>query len=293
MNITAAMVKELRQRTDAPMMECKKFLVATDGDMELAILEMRKSGQAKADKKADRVAAEGVVVFCASDDKKRAVLVEINSETDFVSRDVNFTEFANQVAKTALASGTTDIAILNQEKLDGSDLSIEQTRQGLVAKLGENIQLRRAQFVESDEAIGAYLHGTRIGVLVTMKQGSEALAKDLAMQVAAGRPIVVSAAQVPAEEIARERDIFMAQARESGKPEAIIEKMVEGRIQKFVSEVSLLGQDFVKNPSQKVSQLLKEKNADVISFTRFEVGEGIEKKEDNFVEEVMAQVRES
>jgi len=293
MNITAAMVKELRQRTDAPMMECKKFLVATDGDIELAILEMRKSGQAKADKKADRVAAEGVVVFCMSDDGKRAVLVEINSETDFVARDSNFTEFANSVAQTALASGLTDVAALGQEKLVGGDLSIEETRQTLVSKLGENIQLRRVELVESDEAIGGYLHGSRIGVLVSMKQGSQALAKDLAMQVAAARPLVVRPEQVPAEEIARERDIFMAQARESGKPEAIIEKMVEGRIQKFLAEKSLLGQDFVKNPNQKISQLLKEHNADVVSFACFEVGEGIEKKVDNFVEEVMAQARES
>jgi|TARA_R110002126_G_scaffold291591_1_gene454032 elongation factor Ts len=293
MNITAAMVKELRQRTDAPMMECKKFLVATEGDIELAILEMRKSGQAKADKKADRVAAEGVVVFCMSDDGKRAVLVEINSETDFVARDSNFTEFASSVAQTALASGLTDIAALGQEKLVGGDLSIEETRQTLVSKLGENIQLRRVELVESDEAIGGYLHGTRIGVLVSMKQGSQALAKDLAMQVAAARPLVVRPEQVPAEEIARERDIFMAQARESGKPEAIIEKMVEGRIQKFLAEKSLLGQDFVKNPNQKISQLLKENNADVVSFVCFEVGEGIEKKVDNFVEEVMAQARES
>lgn len=293
MNITAAMVKELRQRTDAPMMECKKFLVATEGDIELAIIEMRKSGQAKADKKADRVAAEGVVVFCASDDAKCAVLVEINSETDFVARDSNFTEFANNVAKTALDSGATDIAALKQEKLVGSDLSIEEVRQTLVAKLGENIQLRRFERVRSDEAIGGYLHGSRIGVLVNMKQGSQALAKDLAMQVAAARPLVVRPEQVPAEEIARERDIFMAQARESGKPEAIIEKMVEGRIQKFLAEKSLLGQDFVKNPNQKVSQLLNEKNAEVVSFICFEVGEGIEKKVDNFAEEVMAQVRES
>lgn len=293
MNITAAMVKELRQRTDAPMMECKKFLVATEGDIELAILEMRKSGQAKADKKADRVAAEGVVIFCMSDDGKRAVLAEINSETDFVARDSNFTEFASSVAQTALDSGLTDIAALGQEKLVGGDLSIEETRQTLVSKLGENIQLRRVELVESDEAIGGYLHGTRIGVLVSMKQGSQALAKDLAMQVAAARPLVVRPEQVPAEEIARERDIFMAQARESGKPEAIIEKMVEGRIQKFLAEKSLLGQDFVKNPNQKISQLLKENNADVVSFVCFEVGEGIEKKVDNFVEEVMAQARES
>ncbi len=293
MNITAAMVKELRQRTDAPMMECKKFLVATEGDIELAIHEMRKAGQAKADKKADRVAAEGVVMFSMSDDAKRAVLVEVNCETDFVARDSNFIEFVNHVANTALVSGTTDIAALSQEKMTDSDLNIEEIRQSLVAKLGENIQLRRIELVESEEAIGGYLHGSRIGVLVNMKQGSQELAKDLAMQIAAARPLVVRPEQVPAEEIARERDIFMAQARESGKPEAIIEKMVEGRIQKFLAEKSLLGQDFVKNPNQKISQLLKEKNAEVVSFVCFEVGEGIDKKVDNFVEEVMAQVRES
>lgn len=293
MSITAAMVKELRERTGAPMMECKKFLVATDGDMETAILEMRKSGQAKADKKASRVAAEGVVVLFVSDDARRAVLVEINSETDFAARDSNFTEFANQVAKTALAAETTDVAALLETPVVEGNGTVEETRQALVAKIGENIQVRRIEFITSDEAIGGYLHGARIGVLVTMKQGSEALAKDLAMHIAASRPLVVGPDQVPAEEITRERDIFMSQARESGKPEAIIEKMVEGRIKKFIGEVSLLGQDFVKNPSQTVAQLLKEKNAEVVSFTRIEVGEGIEKKADNFVEEVMAQVRDA
>jgi elongation factor Ts len=293
MSITAAMVKELRGRTGAPMMECKKFLVSTDGDMENAILEMRKAGQAKADKKADRVAAEGIIVLCTSDDARRAVLVEINSETDFVARDSNFTDFANQIAKTALQAGTTDVAVLSETAIVDGTGTIEETRQTLVSKLGENLKVRRVEFITSDEAIGGYLHGTRIGVLVVMKNGSEALAKDLAMHIAASRPLVVSSDQVPADEIARERDIFMAQARESGKPEAIIEKMVEGRIKKFMAEVSLYGQDFVKNPSQTVGALLKEKEAEVISFTRIEVGEGIEKKEDNFVEEVMAQVRGS
>ncbi|MDF1645395.1 MAG: translation elongation factor Ts [Legionellaceae bacterium] len=291
MSITAAMVKELRERTGAPMMECKKFLVATDGDMENAILELRKAGQTKADKKADRVASEGIVVFCASDDARRAVLVEVNSETDFVARDSNFIEFAKQVATAALASGSEDVDVVSNMQV--SDGTVDEARRALIAKIGENIKVRRIAFVESDEAIGGYLHGTRIGVLVSMKQGSEALAKDLAMHIAASKPLVVSAEQVPAEEIQREREIFVAQARESGKPDAIIEKMVDGRIKKFLAEVSLLGQDFVKNPSQTVADLLKEKNAEVLSFTRIEVGEGIEKKEDNFVEEVMSQVRDA
>jgi elongation factor Ts len=291
MSITAAMVKELRERTGAPMMECKKFLVATDGDMENAILELRKSGQTKADKKAGRVASEGVIVFCASDDLHRAVLVEVNSETDFVARDSNFIEFTQQVAMAALESGSTDIEALSNMAL--AEGTVDEARRALIAKIGENIQIRRIAFVASDEAIGGYLHGTRIGVLVSMKQGSEALAKDIAMHIAASKPLVVSEAQVPAEEVQREREVFVAQARESGKPDAIIEKMVEGRIKKFLAEVSLMGQPFVKNPSQTVADLLKEKNAEVLSFTRIEVGEGIEKKEDDFVAEVMSQVRES
>ncbi|MCH9757338.1 MAG: translation elongation factor Ts [Gammaproteobacteria bacterium] len=291
MSITAAMVKELRERTGAPMMECKKFLVATDGDMENAILELRKAGQTKADKKADRVASEGVMVFCSSDDARRAVLVEINSETDFVARDTSFVDFANEVAAAALLCGSTDVETVAQAQLANG--TVDEARRALIAKIGENIQIRRIAFVESDEAIGGYLHGTRIGVLVSMKAGSEALAKDLAMHIAASKPLVVGPDQVPAEEIQREREIFVAQARESGKPDAIIEKMVDGRIKKFLAEVSLLGQSFVKNPSQTVAELLKEQNAEVLSFTRMEVGEGIEKKEDNFVEEVMAQVRDS
>lgn len=291
MSISAAMVKELRERTGAPMMECKKFLVATNGDMEEAITEMRKAGQTKADKKADRVAAEGVIVLCASDDKKRAVLVEINSETDFVARDSNFIEFAESVADVALTMGTTDVAVLSAATLTSGSETVDEARRALIAKIGENIQLRRVEFVEAEEAIGTYRHGSRIGVLVSMKNGSEDLAKDLAMHIAASKPLVVGADDVPEEEIAREREIFMAQARESGKPEDIIEKMVGGRIKKFMSEVSLLGQPFVKDPNQTVEALLKAKNAEVLSFVRMEVGEGIEKKEDNFVEEVMSQVR--
>ena len=291
MSITASMVKELRERTGAPMMECKKFLVATDGNMEEAITEMRKAGQTKADKKAGRVAAEGVVVVRIAADKKKAALVEINSETDFVARDSNFKTFADQVGDVALALESTDAEKLLAEKLSGSDETVDEARRALISKIGENIQVRRVDFVSAEGLIGSYSHGDRIGVLVSVEGGDEPLAKDLAMHIAASRPMVVSSDDVPEDEIQKERDIFMAQARESGKPEEIIEKMVGGRIKKFMGEVSLMGQSFVKDPNQTVEALLKSKNAKVAAFVRMEVGEGIEKKEENFVEEVMSQVR--
>lgn len=293
MSISAALVMELRQRSGAGMMECKKFLVAAQGDIELAMTEMRKAGQAKADKKADRIAAEGVIVIARSEDACRAVMVEINSETDFVARDQNFTDFADAVAKTALNAGLSDVDALSQAKLEGSSLTVEEARQALVSKIGEHVKLRRVTLVASEGAVGAYLHGSRIGVLVALNTADEPLAKDIAMHVAASRPLVIHPEDVAREAVENEREIFQAQARDSGKPQAIIDKMIEGRLSKFVDEVSLLGQSFVKDPNKKVSQLLKEKNAQVLSFMRLEVGEGIEKKEDNFVEEVMAQVRES
>lgn len=290
--IKASAVMELRQRTGAGMMECKKFLIAAEGDMEKAITEMRKAGQAKADKKADRIAAEGVVMIATSSDKKHAVMLEVNSETDFSARDDNFTTFASQAAAAALKNESADVAALSDANLtDG--FTVETARQALVAKIGENIQLRRLIHVKSDSVVGSYSHGSRIGVVVALKNGDEALAKDIAMHIAATKPLVVSSAEVSAELIANEREIFAAQARESGKPQDIIDRMIDGRISKFVDEVSLLGQVFVKDQNKKISQLLKEHNAEVLSFIRFEVGEGIEKKEDNFVEEVMAQVRES
>jgi elongation factor Ts len=294
MTISASLVMKLRERTGAPMMECKKFLIMTNGDIEQAISEMRKAGQAKADKKADRVAAEGVISIALSSNKQTAVIVEINTETDFVAREENFIKFAEKVPATALNhKSIQDITSLSDAVLIGSDNSVEQERQQLVAKIGENIKLRRLEKMSCENGvIGSYLHSTRIGVLVAVRNGDETLAKDIAMHIAASRPMVVTRDQVSAEVIANERDIFTAQARESGKPQEIIDKMIEGRINKFVDEVSLLGQPFVKNPDIKVSQLLKEKNADVVSFIRFEVGEGIAKKEDNFVEEVMAQVRD-
>jgi len=291
MSISSELVRQLRERTGAGMMECKKYLIATNGDIEAAITEMRIAGQAKADKKADRVAAEGIVITARTADGRTAIMLEINSETDFVARDENFTNFANAVADAALNSSVTTIDELSSLILS-SGLSIEQARQELVAKIGENIKLRRLERMHcGDGVVGYYLHGSRIGVMVALRNGDDVLAKDIAMHIAASKPIVVSRDQVSAEVIENEREIFTAQAKESGKPQEIIDKMIEGRINKFIDEVSLLGQPYVKNPDIKVAQLLKEKNADVVAFIRYEVGEGIEKKEDNFVEEVMAQVR--
>lgn len=289
--ISAALVMQLRQRSGAGMMDCKKVLIATGGDIEQAIIELRKSGQAG--KKADRIAAEGIVAIATTDDKRTAVMIEINSETDFAARAENFVSFSNQVAATALKTGVTDIDSLLAVELFDSNTSVEQARQALVSVIGENIQLRRLVRIHLEKGVvGSYLHGTRIGVLVAMKNGDEAIAKDIAMHIAASRPLVVNASEVSSEAIATERDIFTAQARESGKPQEIIDKMIEGRISKFVDEVCLVGQPFVKDPNIKVGHYLKDKQAEVDSFIRFEVGEGIEKKEDNFVAEVMAQVRE-
>ena len=290
--ISAKLVMQLRERTSAGMMECKKFLIASNGDIEAAILEMRKSGQAKADKKADRVAAEGVVVVARGVDGRTAVMLEINSETDFVARDANFNEFATNAVEAALSSGAEDVEALSKVTL-ASGLTVEQSRQELVAKIGENIKLRRLERITTDGVVGHYLHGSRIGVMVVLKGGSEQLAKDLAMHIAASKPLVVSGDQVSQDAIDTEREVFTAKAKESGKPQAIIDKMIEGQINKFIDEVSLLGQMYVKNPDVKVSQVLKENNAEVLYFVRYVVGEGIEKKEDNFVEEVMAQVRAS
>lgn len=291
MSISASLVKQLRERTGAGMMECKKFLVQANGDIEEAIKEMRKAGGVKADKKADRVAAEGKIFIDKNDSE--AVILEVNSETDFVARDESFVDFGNKVAATALQTKVTDVKTLAEQQLSDGSMTVEEARQQLVAKIGENIQLRRLLQVSTEGAIGSYLHGAKIGVMVSLKNGSEDLAKDIAMHIAASNPIVVSKDDVPAEAIENEREIFTAQARESGKPQEIIDKMIEGRISKFVNEVSLTGQPFVKDPSKTVGQLLKENGAEVVEFVRYEVGEGIEKKEDNFVAEVMAQVREN
>ena len=289
MSITASQVKELRERSGAGMMECKKALVETGGDMEAAVEHLRKSGLAKADKKAGRVASEGAVVEASSSDT--AVLVEINCETDFVAKDDNFRAFAGRVAEIVLDAGINDVAALaDAEFADGE--TVETRRQQLVATLGENIQLRRIRRVGADGGvIGGYVHGGRIGVLVSLEGGDEALARDLAMHVAALNPPYVDADSVPAEVLEKEKDILRAQAQESGKPPEIIEKMITGRLNKHLAEITLVGQPFVKDADQTVGKLLKSKGASVKAFVRLEVGEGIEKEEADFATEVMQQAR--
>ncbi len=291
MAITAALVKELRERTQAGMMECKKALVETNGDIEAAVEYMRKAGLAKADKKAGRIAAEGAIVSRTSPDGKAAVIVEINCETDFVTKSDDFQKFANEVADLALKNLPDSIdGLLSLKTASGE--SVADAAKALIAKIGENINVRRyAKAVTDRGVIGAYLHGSRIGVVATLQGGNEELAKDIAMHVAASKPVCVSAEQVPQEVIDKEKEIYSAQAAESGKPADIIEKMVMGRVNKFLKEITLLGQPFVKDPDVTVEKLLKDAKATVEAFSRLEVGEGIEKKMENFAEEVMAQVK--
>ena len=289
MSISASMVKELRERTGAGMMECKKALVETDGDMDAAIELLRKSGQAKADKKAGRIAADGRVAIAA--DGTRAAIVEINSETDFVANDDNFVAFAVAVADTALASGAADAGSLSAAEL-GDGRSVEQARTDLIAKVGENITVRRVAQVEAADNLGSYIHaGSKIGALVAMTGGSEDLAKDIAMHVAAINPACLDESGVSAETLEKERRIISEEAAGSGKPADIVEKMVNGRMAKFLKDITLLGQPFVKDDKVAVGKLLKDAGATVTGFIRFEVGEGIEKKEENFVDEVMKQVK--
>ena len=293
MAISASMVKELRERTGSGMMECKKALVETNGDIEAAIEMMRKSGQAKAAKKAARTAADGIIVIKFSDDAKDAAMVEVNCETDFVAKDANFTSFADAVVARALGStvGTVE-DLLNESLHDGEETTINTAREALVAKIGENMNVRRFQRFHTDTGmLVSYRHGVRIGVVVALEGGDEALGKDVAMHIAASNPICVSADQVPADLLEKEREIFKAQALESGKPEKIIDKIVDGRVRKYLSEVTLNGQAFVKDPDMTVEKLLAQANASVADFKRFEVGEGIEKKQENFADEVMAQIQ--
>lgn len=285
--VTAAQVKELRERTGLGMMECKKALVAAGGDIEKAIDDLRKSGQAKADKKADRVAAEGVVIAKVAADGKSGVLVEINSETDFVARDGNFLGFADKVADVVLASGATDVAALAEAAL--GDGTVESARHALIQKVGENIQIRRIGRLTSDTVLGSYVHGGKIGVLVALKGGDAELGKDIAMHVAAVNPLVVKGEDVPADVLEHEKEIVRAQPDMAGKPADIVEKMLVGRINKFLKEVSLNDQPFVKNPDQTVGQLAKAAGAEVQAFARLMVGEGIEKEEVDFAAEVAAQ----
>ncbi|HCK92760.1 MAG TPA: elongation factor Ts [Gammaproteobacteria bacterium] len=284
MSVTAAQVKELRERTGLGMMECKKALVEANADIDLAIENLRKSGQAKAAKKASRTAAEGAVV--AKVGEGIAILLEVNSETDFVARDDNFQAFVNQVAEVALAARLEDVAKIAEIEYTAGQ-TVEEARLALVQKIGENIQLRRAQLVEGN-TLGAYIHNSKIGVLVSLEGGDGELAKDVAMHVAAVNPLVATPDEVSAAVLDKEREIFTEQARQSGKPEEVIQKMIDGRLKKFLSEVSLVDQAFVKNPDVKVGQLLKEANATINSFTRMEVGEGIEKEVVDFAAEVAA-----
>jgi len=288
MSISASMVKELRERTGAGMMECKKALVETGGDMDGAVELLRKSGQAKADKKSGRVAADGRVVI--SVDGNRSAMVEINSETDFVAKDDNFSAFAESVASTVLSSSVADVDALASAALaDGR--SVEEARTELVTKVGENISVRRFARVDGADHLGSYAHGARIGAVVSLQGGDAELARDIAMHVAATNPVCVDESGVPADTLERERRIFAEQAAESGKPPEIVEKMVNGRVAKFLKEITLLGQSFVKDPDVSVAKLLSDAGATVTGFVRYEVGEGIEKKTENFAEEVMAQVQ--
>ena len=293
MAITAALVKELRERTGSGMMECKKALVETNGDIEAAIEMMRKSGQAKAAKKAGRTAADGIVVIKHSEDGKRAAMVEVNCETDFVAKDENFTSFADAVAERVLNGSASSVEELLEQPLhEGEDTTVNQAREALISKIGENMNVRRFErFAAGDGLLASYRHGVRIGVVVELAGGDQTMGKDIAMHVAASNPVCVSADEVPSDLLAKEREIFMAQAAESGKPENIMEKMVEGRIRKYLAEITLVGQPFVKDPDTTVGKLLEGAGAKVIGFARFEVGEGIEKKVENFAEEVMAQVQ--
>ncbi len=285
-NISAALVKELRERTAAGMMDCKKALEEANGDIELAIENMRKSGQAKAAKKAGRIAAEGVIF--ARTEGNVAVMIELNCETDFVSKDAGFLAMGQKIVEIAATQKIADVDALKAADF-GNGESVELTITNLIAKIGENMNLRRVMLVEGDN-LGTYVHGSRIGVITKLAGGTDALAKDLAMHVAANSPQFVKPEDVSADVVAKEREIQIDIAINSGKPKEIAEKMVEGRMKKFTGEVSLTGQPFVKDPSMTVAELLKKEGADVVSFTRFEVGEGIEKQETDFAAEVAAQI---
>ena len=288
MQITATMVKELRERTGAGMMECKKALTECGGDMEIAIEQMRKSGQAKADKKAGRIAAEGTIAIANND--KQAAIIEVNCETDFVAKDEQFSNFSKQLAEMVLQNDIDTVEALNATTMP-SGQTVEQARLELVTKIGENIKVRRFEKIASEYAVSTYTHGKRIGVLVD-HSGNDEVGRDVAMHIAAVNPICVSEKEVPADTLAKERDIAQAQAAESGKPAEIVEKMVTGKVNKFLKENTLLGQAFVKDDSLSVEKYLKAANASVNKFIRFEVGEGLEKRSENFADEVQKQIDE-
>ena len=286
-NITASMVKELRERTGLGMMDCKKALVAAEGNIEKAIEDLRKNSALKAEKKSSRIAAEGIVLTKIAEDGNYGVVIEVNSETDFAARDENFLGFAEDALELAFCNSDADVGSLLAKGL-------EAERQALVQKIGENINLRRVdrlKFENADEGIvESYVHSNnKIAVLLTLRGGDEAIARDIAMHVAAINPMVIRAEDVPEDILMRESEIYSAQARESGKPEEIVEKMIGGRLRKFITEVTLLEQPFVKDPDAKIGDLLREAGADIVNFVRYEVGEGIDKEELDFAKEVAAQ----
>ena len=290
-NITAQMVKELRDRTGAGMMECKKALLDSSGDMDKAVEEMRKAGQAKADKKSSRIAAEGVITLSISDDNSIANMVEINCETDFVAKDENFLKFVKTISEVSLENYKGSVDDFNNSK-HPSGKTIEEIRLELVSKVGENVKIRRVQNIKNDgNYMGHYMHGTKIGVAVVLQKENEELAKDVCMHIAAMKPRALNANDIPQEDLKKEREIFVAQAKESGKPDDIIQKMVDGKLKKYISEVTLVDQTFVKDNEITISKLLEKHDNSVLSFYRLEVGEGVEKKDENFADEVMAQIK--
>jgi len=289
MEITASLVKELRERTGAGMMDCKAALSDARGDIEIAIEVMRKSGAAKAAKKAGRIAAEGIISIKLNEND--IVILEVNCETDFVTKDESFLSFVDSVIQAISNNNVSDVDELL--KLNWDNQAIEEANQQLIAKIGEKITIRRFQKSSIKNQIGTYLHGIRIGVIVEIEGGCEELAKDIAMHIAASRPLFINEDQVSQEILDKEKEIYTAQAQESGKPADIVEKMVEGRLKKFIKEITLLGQPFVKDPEKSIEKILKSSDAKVLSFIRYEVGEGIEKRADNFAEEVMSQAKGS
>ena len=291
--VTASQVKDLREKTGAGMMDCKKVLTETDGDMEKAIELLRERGIAKAAKKSGRVAAEGLVEAYISENGKIGAIVEVNSETDFVAKNEEFKSFVLSVAKQVVLKNPKDVEeLLNQEAIDEAGKTVKEVLTDKIAKIGENMNIRRFARFESEGLVEKYIHGDgKIAVLVNMKSGDKEVAKDICMQIAAARPEYLNEESVPEDRLNKEKEILKVQTMNEGKPEAIAEKIVQGRIRKFFEEVCLVDQDFVKDPNKKVSDLLKEHGAEIVEFARFEKGEGIEKKEENFAEEVMKQLK--
>ena len=291
--ITAEQVKSLREKTGAGMMDCKKVLTETDGDMEKAMELLRERGIAKAAKKSDRIAAEGLVYALVSDDKKVGAVVEVNAETDFVAKNQEFRDFVANVAKQVVEKNPADVdALLAQDAIFEAGKTVQAVLTDKIATIGENMSIRRFVRYESTGIVGSYIHGDgKIGVLVDMPKGNENLAKDICMQIAAARPEYVKQDEVPADVLAKEMEILKAQAMNEGKPAEIAEKMVQGRIGKFYAEICLVDQPFVKNPDIKVKDLLKQEDGEVVKFVRMEKGEGLEKRQENFAEEVMKQIQ--